>query len=1123
MRHPHPSSIRAALPIVLALAAGHGLSQPVQERGTPLAGPPSADRPSGRESASRYQTGMALLNRGLNDAAERELRAFLDEAPNSKDATNARYALGIALTRQGKFADAMRELEQVSSASAFRFAPDATLLLAQCLVRMGEDAKAEQALAHLPVQANDFERLDEATALRGECLQRLGKHTETIAALSNFSVRWPESKAAPRAVLVLAMSEAALDRQADAAEHAESLLERKDTGELMPRAAMVAARAREALGDRAKARTAYESAAASADHVVAADALLAAARLARADGDAQAAMRALDRLDSLAAADRSDPARDPASSPRLSRWAAYERARLTLDAGDAKDALTLLDPLAAWPGRLPRDDSPGTSGHADDATLRELATYWAARCEVSLGKFQDAAARLEALRRAIPQGQLGAESLFDQASALARAGEVARAAELCRQFLREYPAHAWAGEAALLLANSLVSIGDFANAAVACEQALAGSPRAPLRAPLLLVLGESRFAAKDYSGASDAYSKYLTSSPDGPDAWRPRVRLGQCALRMGRADGCEILQAALRTPADSPSGGQNPLTAGDRAVRMAALAELADSYAAAEQWAESSAAYARLVALGADAPDPQDLLRLGVSLRLDGHPSESLAPLGKAANDARAGRPVRDAARLELARAQMALNDVPAACSALAPLVEAGGPPADDADRDRRVTALRLLASIENSRGRTSEAAAYLTAAGKLGGDDAPDLLLDRGIALMNAGDFVHAEEALGLFLDRHTADPRHDEAKARLAIALARQGRHDRALALLASLNVEALPATLRDATSYEHAMSMAATGKAEPARVMLESLASSAADPGIKAAAVLEVARERLDSGNATEALSWLDERMASTRGADDDLSSRLVYCRASALMRLDRAREAAALLRQEAGSLAASDIAAAAALLTADALARSGQSDQALVTLGSLLESKPEASIRAPALLLRGDVAASAQQWGESELAYQSFLSDFGAHELWFRARFGLGRALEAQGKHLAAIEAYRDVVARHAGGTAARAQFQIGECLIALGKHQDAIPELMKVDAAYAEPEWSAAALFEVGRVLIMLKRPDDAARQFDEVVSRFPDSQWASMARKERTRLAPAELPGRRNAAAVPTATPAGEQ
>lgn len=1123
MRHPHPSSIRVAIPIVLALAASRGLAQPAQDRGTPRAGPPSTDRPSGRESASRYQTGMALLNRGLNDAAERELRAFLDEAPNSKDVSNARYALGIALTRQSKFADAASELEQVSAESTFRFAPDATLLLAQCLVRMGEDAKAEHALARLPSQAKDFERLDEATALRGECLQRLGEHAGAVAVLSDFLLRWPESNARPRAVLVLAMSEAALDRQADAAAHAESLLERRDAGDLVPRAAMVAARAREALGDRAKARAAYEAAAASADHVIAADALLAAARLARADGDAQAAMRALDRLDSLATADPAHPARDPAISPRLTRWAAYERARLTLDAGDAKNALSLLHPLAAGPGSAPRDDSPGASEHPDDATLRELAIYWAARCEMSLGRFQEAAARLEALRRTLPQGQLSAEALFDQASALARAGDAPRAAELCRQLLREYPAHAWAGDAALLLANSLVSIGDFAGAAVASEQALAGSPRAPLRAPLLLVLGESRFAAKDYAGASEAYSAYLTCSPEGADAWRPRVRLGQCALRLGRAEGREILQAALRTPADSPAGGQAPLAAGDRAVRMAALAELADSYAAAEQWTESSAAYARLVALGADAPDPQDLLRLGVSLRLGGHPRESLAPLGRAVNDGHAGRPIRDAARLELARAQMALNDATAACSALAPLVEAGGPPDDDADRDRRVAALRLLASIENSQGRAGDAAAHLTAAGKLGGDDAPDLLLDRGIALMNAGDVAHAEEALGLFLDRHPADPRLDEAKARLAIALARQGRHDRALPLLASLNIETLPATLRGAASYEHAMSMMATGKAERARAMLESLASSATDPGIGAAAVLEVARQRLDAGDASEALSWLDARTASTRGADADLSSRLVYCRASALMRLDRAREAAALLRQEAGPLAASDIAAAAALLTADALARSGQSDQALGTLRALLDSNPDASVRAPALLLRGDVAASAQQWGESERAYQSFLSDFGAHELWFRARFGLGRALEAQGKYPAAVEAYRDVVARHAGGTAARAQFQIGECLIALGKHQDAIPELMKVDAAYAEPEWSAAALFEVGRVLIMLKRPDDAARQFDEVVSRFPDSQWASMARNERTRLAPAELPGRRNAAAVPTATPAGEQ
>lgn len=350
----------------------------------------------------------------------------------------------------------------------------------------------------------------------------------------------------------------------------------------------------------------------------------------------------------------------------------------------------------------------------------------------------------------------------------------------------------------------------------------------------------------------------------------------------------------------------------------------------------------------------------------------------------------------------------------------------------------------------------------------------------------------------------------------------------MFVTLKTDSLAPALRDAAMYEHAMTLAVLGKRDESRAQLDALATQATDDSIKLAATIEVACQLLESGKPQEALARLDSAAATRSNvgtpappgaanatSTDPLLARATYYRASALLKLDRPGDAATLLTSEAPRLEASDIAPAASLLTADALSRSGRLDDSLKTLAALLAANPPASIKSAALLLQGDVAAAAQRWGDSERAYSAFLADFGDSDLWFRARFGLGQALEAQSKHAAAIDAYRDLVSRHSGATAARAQFQIGECFVALGKHQDAIAELVKVDAAYAEPEWSAAALYEVGRVLVMLKRPDDAARQFDEVVSRFPESQWAALARNERTKLAPAELPGRRNAAAAP--------
>jgi TolA-binding protein len=229
----------------LSLAPGAASAEPP----TPIA--PASDQPR-KTTASRYQTGIALLNRGLNDAAEKELRAFLGDDPASKDAANARYALAIALSRQSRFEESAAELSQVASLPDFKHAPDATLLLAQCHAKLGRDAEAAAALGSLLNAWKDYARLDEAAAMRAECLQRLGSHGDVISALAGFADRWATSSVAPRATLILAISEAALSKHAEAATHAEAVLGTSGAPELLSRAALVAARARESLGSGPK-------------------------------------------------------------------------------------------------------------------------------------------------------------------------------------------------------------------------------------------------------------------------------------------------------------------------------------------------------------------------------------------------------------------------------------------------------------------------------------------------------------------------------------------------------------------------------------------------------------------------------------------------------------------------------------------------------------------------------------------------------------------------------------------------------------------------------------------------------------------------------------------------------
>ena len=150
---------------------------------------------------------------------------------------------------------------------------------------------------------------------------------------------------------------------------------------------------------------------------------------------------------------------------------------------------------------------------------------------------------------------------------------------------------------------------------------------------------------------------------------------------------------------------------------------------------------------------------------------------------------------------------------------------------------------------------------------------------------------------------------------------------------------------------------------------------------------------------------------------------------------------------------------------------------------------------AMLRLGEANVSLQRWLAAEDVYSRFVKRYSSDPRAYLAVFGRAWSLENQGRHDAAIEGYRAVIAQHDGETAARAQFQIGECLYAQKKYEEAVRELLRVDLVYAYPQWSAGALYEAGRCFEELDREADALAQFEQVVDRFGDTQWAELAQR----------------------------
>ncbi len=1038
--------------IVAALSIGAGTSP---------AGPPGDD--------ARYRAGLGLLEKGVHDLAAAELEAFLRDHAAAPEAAGARYALGVCYARLGRHADAARELERVASVEGFEFAADAALLRARCAMALGEHSSAAAMLGAFADEHAGFAGADRAAALRGEALYRAGEHEACRRVLSGFAETWPQSAERDRADLFCAMAEAALGRSSDAAARAGRLRGRAPGGPYVASAALVEARCRHALGEHEAAWALYRAAAESADESVRDDAALGAAQVARARGDVTGAQ---EWLDSLRSRDVARPLRDAAE---------IERARLLYDLGRFDDALRALDAIDSAAG-------PGAADHAE---------FWRARCELAQSNGAAAAARLERAAGAFPASPLLPEMLFDRAAALSRAGDEEASLAAWAEWEERFPGHRLLADAVGARAGALHRLDRFEESGRACAEFLRRWPSHERAAGVALLAIENEFLSGRFGAALVACEAFLRDHAADAGAWQASVRRGLCLANLGRApEAAEALGAAVARA----DGRATEL----RTAALAALGEIAfdaGDWAGAERW---YGALTREIATGPGAAECA--LRLGLSIARQGRGRDAIGALERAEGLGGDSATARHA-RFERAQVLVELGD-PGAPKVLESVVRDGDGEPDELSRH----ALRHLAAIASREGRGADAAALLARAS----DGSVDAVMQQAGAWMSAGRFDEAERAY----ERAATGggPRSAEAQAGRAIAMSRQGR--------AAEAIEALDECLRDPARldpeslararYERAVALRAAGRDEDAASAYRELLESDPPRVLSCYAALDLAQIETAAGRHAEAIVLLDRCRGGEQGLEASAASALVeretYLRGACLLALGKAVESARVLESFHDKFPESELRHHAALTLGEARVTSGRSADAAATLAALVESGPPAEIAAPALIRLGDARVALQRWSEAESAYTSHLDRFGDGPLWYKARFGQGWCREQQGRHEAAIEAYRDVAARHGGPTAARAQFQVGECLYAMKRHAEAVAELLKVDVLFAHPEWSAAALYEAGRCLTEMGRGADAARQFQDVTEKFPDSKWAALARERIEAARPAPLPGRVGAA-----------
>lgn len=157
---------------------------------------------------------------------------------------------------------------------------------------------------------------------------------------------------------------------------------------------------------------------------------------------------------------------------------------------------------------------------------------------------------------------------------------------------------------------------------------------------------------------------------------------------------------------------------------------------------------------------------------------------------------------------------------------------------------------------------------------------------------------------------------------------------------------------------------------------------------------------------------------------------------------------------------------------------------------------------AVLRLGHALAELKQWEPSRQTLETLIGRYGDGNPWaVDARYGMGWALQNQGRYDDAVNQYAQVAQKAADDRAGKAHLQIGLCRAAQKQWDNAGKAYATVYYGDYPADLRAAALVEHARALVEEKKPAEATRLLDRVPRDLPaDSPWAAAARELRDRV-----------------------
>lgn len=1021
---------------------------------------------SGETLLQSYYAANGFLQRGLYDLAAAEYRSFLRDHGDHEKAAVARYGLAVCFFRTGKQADAASELEQLAEEKNFAFAADVLTMLGQCKLAAEEYDAAARAFERVLDDYGDHKLAAEAGTQLAEALFKAGKIKEACARCKAVVERWPEAPQIERVCLIAAMAEMARAKYAEAAPHLEKLLTAYPKSANRLQAELLLGQCLHHLNRADEAVPKYREVLKAAKSPLRPDALYGLALVVLQKGDHAEAGRLLDEL-----------VEKYPGSPVIGAGHLL-RGRTCYEAKSFDAAIKSFE--------------SATQAAPDSADESE---YWIAKCELRQQKFPEAAKRLKNALKTHPQSKLVAEMTYDRAVALGRAGDLKSAITCTEEFITRFNEHTLLPDALELLATLLHQAANYQESQERCDEYLQRFASNARAAAVAFIAAENEFLRKRYAEAADRYRKFLDEFPKDENASMARYRLGMSLHYAGKIDEAAPLLAEAAERIDS-----------DARVRPALFA-LANAAFDRGEWKKAEEMFGRFLEKQVDrVSEDEALLKRGLALARQDRGEDAVKMFDRLIAESPES-PHRLQAIFERGQSLLAMRRTDEAKVAFEQVLAEG---ADSRFAPYARNHLGALALQSGDAGRADELLADAVKNAPTP-ELAAEALYHRGEAQATSQNFKAAAGTFGEFLESFPKHSLANAAAAHQAIALSREKQVNEALKLFVKVPIGKLEPALRSAALYERAWCLRESGKNDEATSAYRQLASDKEAGPLRLHAMLELATLEAAAKRFAQAIELLSGLESELGSADDEplraLAEQVAYRRGLWQFESGRFAEAAEAMGDFIKAFEKSPLQSTANYYAGEAFFQAKKYERAADHLDRAINGKLESTILPFALLRYGEVQAQLQHWAKSEETFDKYLQDFRDRDGWYQAVFGIGWARENQGRHDEAIKAYRDVVERHKGPSAARAQFQIGECLFAKKQYEEAVRELLKVDILYDYPEWSAAALYEAGRCFTKLAKSAEARAQFKAVVEKYGDTQWSALATKQLAELATNVVPG----------------